>query len=99
MLILEVVLGLPQHSSLCNFMGRSLRKHRGNVGLAPLQKCVGDFCCINFGDFVGDFPGGFFWALFPTKMRKNNPATKSVKKFRRPKIEICDKKRSAKNQP
>ena len=30
-------------------------------------------------EFAGDFPGGFFWALLPTKMRKN-PATKSEKK-------------------
>ena len=25
-----------------------------NFGPAPLQKCVGDFCCINFGGFCPD---------------------------------------------
>ena len=29
-------------------------------------------------DFAGDFPGGFFWALLPTKMRRKNPARKSA---------------------
>ena len=42
-------------------------------------------------DFPGDFPGGFFWALFPTKMRRKNPARKSAKKSGGP------KKKSAKN--
>ena len=35
----------------------------------------GDFCCVRFGGFAKDFPGGFFWALFPTEMRRKNPAT------------------------
>ena len=45
-----------------------------NLGLAPLQKCVGDFVV-----FAGDFPGGgIFWALFPPlkrgeKKRRQNP--------------------------
>ena len=42
-------------------------------------------------NFPGDFPGGFFWALFPTKMRRKNPARKSAKKSGGP------KKKSAKN--
>ena len=42
-------------------------------GLAPLQKCVGDFVVQILEDFAGDFPGGLFWALFPTKMRRKNP--------------------------
>ena len=41
-----------------------------------MQKCVGDFCCIKFGGFSR----GFFWALFPTEMKRENPATKSAKK-------------------
>ena len=54
-----------------------------DFGLAPLQKIVGDFCCIRFGGFVGDFPGVFSWALFPPQKRgekiwrlnpRNNPA-------------------------
>ena len=68
----------------------SLAEHT-TIGPAPLQKCVGDFCCINFGRFCRDFPGGFFWALFPTKMRRKNPATKSAKKSGGPKIEIREK--------
>ena len=43
-------------------------------------------------DFLGDFPGGFFWALFLTKMRRKNPASKSAKKSGGPK-----QKKSAKN--
>ena len=62
-----------------------------NFWPAPLQKCVGDFCCIFFGGFAGDFPGGFFRALFPTKMRRKNPATKSAKKSSGPKIKIREK--------
>ena len=50
-----------------------------------------DFCCINFEDFAGDFPGGFFWALFPTKMRRTNPARKSAKKSGGSKIKIREK--------
>ena len=49
------------------------------------EKCVGDFCSINFGGFcrgfswrifLEDFSGHFF----PTKMRKKNQAIKSAKK-------------------
>ena len=50
-----------------------------------------DFCCINLEDFPGDFPGGFFWALFPTKMRRKNPARKSAKKSGGSKIKIREK--------
>ena len=42
-------------------------------------------------DFAGDFRGGFFSALFPTKMRRKNPATKSAKKSGGPKIKIRGK--------
>ena len=44
-------------------------------------------------DFAGDFPGGFFWALFPTKLKRENPATKSAKKKSGgSKIKICEEK-------
>ena len=35
--------------------------------LAPanLQKCVRDCATSTLEDFAGNFPGGFFWALFP----------------------------------
>ena len=65
------------------------------LGPAPLQECVGDFCCVNFGGFAGDFPGGylFFWALFPHKNeKKKNSGDKIREKIRRP-----QKERSAKN--
>ena len=56
------------------------------------EMCRRIFCCINFGGFfLEDFPGGFFWALFPTKMRRKNPARKSAKKSGGPNI------KSAKN--
>ena len=50
-------------------------------------------------DLAGAFPGGFFWALFPTKMRIKNPATKSAKKIRRPKNKNPRKICSAKIRP
>ena len=69
------------------------------LGPAPLQKCVGDFCCINLEDFAGVFPGGFFWPLFPTKMRRKNPATKSAKISGGPKIKIREKSVLPKSEP
>ena len=45
-----------------------IANRKGLFGPAPLQKYVGEFCRINFGGFCQGFPGGFFWALFPTKM-------------------------------
>ena len=47
----------------------------------PLCRNVsGIFVVQILEDFAGDFPGGFSWALFPTKMQRKNPATKSAKK-------------------
>ena len=39
------------------------------LGPAPLQKCAGDFRCVDFGGFCcGDFPGGsFLGACSPQK--------------------------------
>ena len=42
------------------------------LGLAPLQKCVGDFCCINFGGFCQGLSWWIFLGTFPTKMRKKS---------------------------
>ena len=68
--------------------------------LWPLyRKLSGIFVIKALEDFAGDLPGGFFWALFPTKMRTNNPATKSVKKSGGSKIKIRKKIRSAKIRP
>ena len=65
----------------------------------PLNSCPGQsaemcwriFVVLNLEDFPGDFPGGFFWALFPTKMRRKNPARKSAKKSGGSKIKIREK--------
>ena len=50
-------------------------------------------------DFLGDFPGGFFWALFPTKTRRKNPARKSARKSGGPKIKIHEKSVLPKSDP
>ena len=49
--------------------------------------------------FAGDFPGGFFWALFPTKMRIKNPATKSAKKSCGPQKKAAKKSVLPKTNP
>ena len=51
------------------------------------QKCAGDFCCVNFGDFAGDFPGGFFWSFFP----QNEKSGDKKKKSGGPKMKIREK--------
>ena len=45
---------------------------------APLQKCVGDFCCINFGGFCRGFSWRIFLGTFSPqkwgeKIRRQNP--------------------------
>ena len=58
----------------------------------PLCRNVsGIFVLSILEDFPGDFLGGFFWPLFPTKMRRKNPARKSAKKSGGSKIEIREK--------
>ena len=54
-----VLVHVPHQVSLClsNWQLTS-------VGPAPLQTCVGDFCCINFEGFCRRFPWRTFWALF-----------------------------------
>ena len=63
------------------------------------RKLSGIFVVLNLEDFAGDFPGGFFWALFPTKMRRKNPATKSAKKSGGSKIKIREKSVLPKSDP
>ena len=53
------------------------RKQKKNLALPPLRKCVGDFCCVNFGGFCRGCCWRIFLALFPTKMRRKNPREKS----------------------
>ena len=47
----------------------------------------------------GIFLAKFFWALFPTKMRRKNPATKSAKKSGGLKIKIREKSVLQKSDP
>ena len=72
-----------------------------NVGPASLQKCVGDFCCVNFGGFCR---GGFSWRIFPgtfcpQKWEKNrwqnpreNPAGQKIKSTKIRSAKIWPKK-------
>ena len=55
------------------------------------EMCWRNFVVYILEDFAGDFPGGFFWALFPTKMRRENAARKSAKRSGGSKIKICEK--------
>ena len=52
-----------------------------NVGPGPsADMCRGFFCVVYMlEDSAEDFPGGFFWALCPTKMKNKNPATKHLR--------------------
>ena len=58
----------------CNFCGAAFRK----LGLAPLQKIVGDFCCIKFGGFCR----GFSWRIFLGTFAHKNEEKKSGDKIR-----------------
>ena len=49
-----------------------------SVGLAPLQKIVGDFCCIKFGGFCR----GFSWRIFLGTFSHKNEEKKSGDKIR-----------------
>ena len=64
-------------------------------GPAPLQKIVGDFCCINFGGFCR----GFSWRIFLGTFSHKNEGKKSGDKIRRLKNKNPLKIRSAKNRP
>ena len=57
MAIAGIILRVPEEKS---------GKTTGNISW-PVQKCVGDFCCIVLEDFAGGFLGGFIWALLSNK--------------------------------
>ena len=64
----------------------------------PLCRNVsGIFVVYILKDFAGDFPGGFFWALLPTKMRKSGD--KSAQKSGGPKAKIREKSGVPKTGP
>ena len=57
-----------------------------NFGTAPLQKCVGDFCCINFGGFCRGFSWKIFLGTFShkneeKKIRRQNPKKKKIRRL------------------
>ena len=68
------------------------------TGPAPLQKCVGDFCCVNSGGFYRGFSWRIFLGTFPTKMRKKS-GDKIHEQIWRPKNKNPRKIRSDKNRP
>ena len=59
--------------------------HIADLGPAPLQKCVGDFCCIEFGGFSRGFPWRIFLGTFPHKNEEKKSGEKIREKIRRPK--------------
>ena len=80
-------------------LGYHMEFRSGSQLLArPLDRNVSGIFVEILEDSAGDFPRGLFWALFPTKMRKN-PVTTSAIKSGGPKIKIREKIRSARNRP
>ena len=69
------------------------------VGLAPLQKIVGDFCCIKFGGFCRGFSWRIFLGTFSHKNEEKKSGDKIRNKIRRLKNKNPRKIRSAKNRP
>ena len=67
-----------------------------NLGPAPLQKCVGDFCCIKFGGFCRGFSWRIFLGTFSHKNEEKKSGEKIREKIRRPKNENPRKISSAK---
>ena len=66
------------------------------VGPAPLQKCVGDFCCIIFGGFCR----GFSWRIFLGSFSHENEEKQSGEKIRGgPKSKIREKSVLPKTDP
>ena len=73
---------------------RLTRNHERNftvLGPAPLQKCVGDFCCINFGGFCRGFSWGIFLGTFSHKNEEKISGDKIREKIGGPKIKIREK--------
>ena len=83
---------INQHPSLpWNFITH------GFLGLAPLQKVVGDFCCIKFGGFCRGFSWRIFLGTFSPQKRgekirrqnpRQNPAARKEKSTKNP---FCQK--------
>ena len=71
----------------------------GFFGLAPLQKIVGDFCCINFGGFCRGFSWRIFLGTFSHKNEEKKSGDKIRDKIRRLKKYNPREIRSAKNRP
>ena len=69
------------------------------LGPAPPQKCVGDFCCINYGGFCW----GFSWRIFSGHFSHKDEEKKSSEKIREkiggPKIKIRKKSVLPKTDP
>ena len=93
-------IGRPRTSS----QGRTLGVPKGTwlfetFGPAPLQKCVGDFCCIDFGGFCRGFSWRIFLGTFSHKNEEKKSDDKIREKIRRPKNNNPRKIRSAKIRP
>ena len=70
------------------------------IAPANLQKCVGGFLLYKIWRiFLKNFPEGFFWALFPAKMRKETSGDKIHEKIWRPTIKIREKSVLPKTDP
>ena len=85
---------VPTLSGLPSANAKSQRFSYAISKILPRPLCrnvLEDFCCINFGGFSRGFSWRIFLALFPTKMRRKNPARKSAKKSGGPKIKIREK--------
>ena len=67
-----------------------------DIGQAPLQKCIGDFCCTSFGGFCR----GFSWRIFLCTFFKQNWGEEIRQQNPRPNpaAQKLQKKRSAKNR-
>ena len=76
-----------------------MRREQQFVGPAPLQKCVGDFCCAKLGGFCRGFSWRIFLGTFPHKNEEKNPATKSMTKSGGSKIKIRAKSVLPKTEP
>ena len=68
-------------------------------GPAPLQKVVGDFCCISFGGFCRGFSWRIFLGTFSHKNEEKKCGDKSAKKSGGSKIKICEKSVLPKSDP
>ena len=75
------------------------RNHAEIFGPVPLQKCVGDFCCIAFGGFWRGFSWRIFLGTFSHKNEEKKSGDRIREKIRRPKNKNPRKVRSAKNRP